>query len=174
MIENYKPCRRHDLLVEMTDKEIDDAIKHGAKMRRTSIAHGHKNKHGYEPSDNMALRVQCLGSLAEAVVRKALDIDAPLTSETFNVPDFPNNIQVRLIGRDRYGLRIYPRDADGWKTIGVVIPKGYEREPPYRIPGWILAGDAKRQEWLMDPHNRGYPMWAVPQKHLRDIRELKT
>ena len=66
-----------------------------------------------------------------------------LGSETFNVPDLPNDIQVRLIGVDHYGLRVYPQhdgkgDEPHWKVVGVVILKGEERKPPWRIPGWII------------------------------------
>lgn len=168
----YNPCHDHDLMVPLADIEIDDAIKHGVKMRHTSLERGHKDHKGFHPSDEMAMRIQCLGSLAEAVVRKGLRIDAPLTSETFNVPDFPGGIQVRSITCNHYGLRVYPVDPDDWKIIAVVIPKGSERISPYRIPGWILSKDGRRPEWQMDPNGRNSPMWAVPQEYLRDVREL--
>jgi hypothetical protein len=98
-------------------------------------------------------------------------------SGTYNVPDLLDDIQVRLIGVNHYGLRVYPQhdgkgDEPHWKVVGVVIERGDERKPPWRIPGWIYARDARRKEWLIDPHDRKAPMWAVPQEFLRDPMEL--
>jgi hypothetical protein len=144
-------------------------------MRKTSIARGHRDGAGgfghRPPTSEQAMRSQCLGSLTEAIVRKGLNIDAPLTHETFNVADLPGGIQVRCIGVEHYGLRVYARDDLNWKVVGVVVPKGMERVSPYRIPGWIYAGDAQRDEWLIAP-NDGPPMWAAPQAKLSDAREL--
>jgi hypothetical protein len=55
--------------------------------------------------------------------------------------------------------------------VGIVIPKGKEREA-YRIPGWILAKDAKQAEWKMNPYD-GRPMYCVPQDKLRPLSELR-
>lgn len=175
MSMQYVACHDRDLFVHLSAREIDDAIRHGAKMRRTSLARGHEDHKGYgfrPPTDEKALRTQCLGALCEAVIRASLCFEVPLSSETYNVADLPDQIQVRLIGEPHYGLRVYPQDEDHWKVVGVVIPRGLERVSPYRVPGWIEAYRAKwNDDWLIAPHG-GPALWAVPQQVLNDLRDI--
>jgi len=173
----YEACHANDWWTRPPADFIDQWIRRGVAMRKYSVVHGHKNKNNYEPTEEMAKRVQSLGALSEGAVAYGLGYPIELLSEVYNVPDLPNDIQVRLIGVDHYGLRVYPQhDGKGdklhWKIVGVVIERGQERKPPWRIPGWIYARDAQREEWSMDPHGRNAHMWAVPQKFLRDPREL--
>lgn len=168
----YEACHDNDVWVWLSDDEIDAAAKHGLTMRKVSVARGHNNHQGYNPNDALANRVQALGAVCEAAVIRALNIDAALTSEVYAVADLPGNIQVRLIGRDHYGLRVYPRDDDDWIVVEVVIPPGREREP-YRLPGCFWASAAKRPEWQIAPHGRP-PMYAVPQKELLSLSLLKA
>jgi hypothetical protein len=172
----YRPCHDYDLWVHLTDAEIDAAIQHGAKMRRTSKARKYrqgKGGFGHRPStDRERMRAQCLGALAEGIVLKACAPDAELTSETFNVADLPGDLQVRSITKEYYGLVVRPDDEPQWKVIGAVIPEGRERISPYRIPGWRNANDARQHpEWIIRPHG-GPPIWAVPQEELNDALEL--
>lgn len=167
----YEPYYLNDVVVTLTTDQINAAIKHGMKMRQYSVAMNHRNHKGYEPDNIKATRVQALGAVCEAAVCVALDIPVVLESEVYNVPDLPNGIQIRLIGAQHYGLRVYPADDDSWNVVGVVIPPGCERKP-YRIPGWFNVGQAKkRPEWSMAPHGRP-PMFVVPQKCLKPLQTL--
>jgi hypothetical protein len=69
-------------------------------------------------------------------------------------------------------LRVYDRDDDSRRVVGIVIEKGQERKP-YRIAGWINAKYAKKDIYKIDPLNRGRPVFAVPQEKLFHMNELK-
>ena len=169
----YSASHINSITVELTSQEIEQAVRHGMAMRKVSIQKQHKNHKGYNPDDKKAMRVQCLGALAEAIACKALEIPIALTNETFNVEDLPGGIQVRLIGAEHYGLRVYLKDDPNWKVIGVVIPPGKERSGSYRVAGWCLASEAQgKLEWEMAPCNRP-PMYCVPQNCLRSVSELR-
>ena len=116
---------------------------------------------GFRNGDDGGLRQQMLGALCERIAAKGLDVYWPESVDGFSDPDLSHEIEVRLIGADHYGLRVYPRTVDTRRVVGVVVPRGCERGP-YRLPGWIVAADAKRPEWQMAPHDRP-PMYAVPQ-----------
>ena len=170
----YTACHKHDEFAHLSPDEIDSAIRHGAKMRKTSVTHNHRNHKGYNPDDMKALRVQCLGSLSEAAASKVLGLPIVLTHEVYNVPDLPGKVQVRLIGCESYGLRVYPKDDPLWRVVGVVIPQGHERDGRYRVPGWCWAREALScPDWQMSPCGRP-PMFCVPQSELRPISTLRA
>src|SRR6516164_3911952 len=165
---DYAPHYRGSEYVWLTDPAIDLLARIGMEQRRVSIANGHRNKPGYDPDDMTAMRVQALATVCEGCGCAALNwpFDC-IQSQVYNVADLPGDIQVRLIGREWYGLRVYPGDLDHWRVVGVVIPPGLERQPA-RLPGWVYAGDARcHQEWVINPHQGRAPMIAVPQRYLR-------
>ena len=169
----YTACYANSEMVELTAEEIEYAVRHGVRMRKVSIQRNHKNHENYNPDDKKAMRVQCLGALAEACVFKALGLEIVLTSETFNVEDLPGGVQVRLIGADHYGLRVYPKDDPEWKVVGVVIPVGQERLGKYRIAGWCFAHEAQSNvDWQMAPCGRP-PMYCAPQSALHHPDSLR-
>lgn len=173
-LRDYEPFYGHSEYVKLTTEQIDYAIRHGLKMRKLSLAQGHHDfrAHRKNPlSEEQARRNQALGAVTELAARKHFGYPLRLISENFRDADLPDNVEVRLLGEDRFGLRVYPRTKDCRRVVGIVIPRGKEREP-YRIPGWILAKDAKRPEWCITP-NGDEPMWAVPQEHLLPLTELR-
>ena len=54
----YKACHDNNWWTRPPPDLIDWAIRKGASMRRYSLKHGHKNKNNYEPTEEMAKRVQ--------------------------------------------------------------------------------------------------------------------
>ena len=161
--------------VSLTAHEIRRACEIGRLLWEKSHADGRSDRDGYSGFTNggdAGLRQQMLGALAERVAAKGLGVYWPESIDGFSDPDLPHNIEVRLVGADHYGLRVYPRTPNTRRVVGVVIPKGHERGP-YRMPGWIVAADAKRDEWQMAPHGRP-PMFAVPQNDLRPMAWLQT
>ena len=172
----YRPHDGGNGWETLTDDEIDYACRTAMKMRELSIGRGHKDHRAEgtkEYDESVALRIQALGALGELVARKFLGYPMKLVTENFSKADLPDNIEVRLIGNNSYGLRIYPRTDDSRRVVGVVIEPGRERSPPWRIPGWIVAEDGKQERWSMSPCGRP-PMYAVPQEHLRPVSELKN
>lgn len=167
----YVASHRHDVFVSLTDAEYAEAVTHGRQIYALSQGRGWTDHHNFTRNGVDGERIQILGSIAERAVSKACGIEWTRWVNTFKAPDLHFNIEVRLIGRENYGLRVYPRDDDSRRVVGVVIERGMERKP-YRIPGWINALHGKRPEWLIDPLNQGHPVYAVPQSRLHSLDVL--
>ena len=169
MAVSYEPCHDHDEWVQLTDAEIKFACDRAREKYRND---GQHDKHGWEGWNRknngvrQGWRNQCLGAVTEHAAGKHLHI-YPLHgfNERFSQEsDLPFGIEVKLIGLDHYGLRVYPRVPDHFWVVGVVVLEGHEREP-YRLPGCFPAWAAKRSEWMKDPHGLP-PFYAVPQREL--------
>jgi hypothetical protein len=167
----YEACNDNDVFVSLTDEEYEEAKNFGKFMYEHSQKQGYRDYRKFVRKGVDGQRVQELGSIAERAVAKACGIEWTAWVDTFKKPDLHHNIEVRLIGVDRYGLRVYDRDHDTRRVVGIVIEKGKEREP-YRIPGWINAKYAKKDIYRMDPLGRGKPMYSVPQNKLRSLESL--
>jgi hypothetical protein len=172
--QDYKACHKNDEFIRVPDAVIDQCAMFGIAMRVESLRRGDRERCptiAVDQSELKARKIQALGAVCEGAGFLAMGWEIELKAQVYKVADLPGNIQVRLIGVDNYGLRIKPRDNPEWKVFGVVIPLGMERQP-YRLPGWIYAADAMREEWKMAPRG-GPPMWAVPQEFLRPNQELR-
>ena len=165
----YTACHAQDVWVQLTTDEIRYAVQVGRQMRQTSVTNGHAEK--ITVGEGMGERIQLLGAVAELAVAKALNIPWRDQDGRYKQADLLDDIEVKLIGVNHYGLRVYDTIPDHYRVVGVVIPRGKERDP-YRIPGWIQAGDAKRDRWLMRPFGIGLSFYAVPQSQLRPLKEL--
>jgi hypothetical protein len=171
----YRECHDASVWVEFTLFEWRSASLVGVWIWEASHSDGRSDRdswRGFTETPDAGKKQQALGSLAERIAAKALGIYWPSAFNNFAEADLPHNVEVRLIGVPHYGLRVYPRNDDSRRVIGVVIPRGEERALRYRVAGWILAGDAKREEWSLAPHGRP-PMFAVPQDQLRPVGELQ-
>jgi hypothetical protein len=169
----YVPRERGNVICDLTRYERERALEHGKILWERSHEDGRSDRDkwsGFTEGDQAGLRQQQLGALAERVVAKALSIYWPESLDGFSRPDLPHNIEARLIGVEHYGLRVYPRNPGSRRVVGVVIPRGHE-DGPYRIPGWILAENAKRPKWKIAPHGRP-PMYCVPQPDLWPLSDL--
>ena len=171
----YRPHYEGSEWVTLTDEEIDYAQRVGLEMRKLSLRHRHRDYRAEmdkEFSEKQAQKNQALGEVADLASRKYFGFSMTLVTENYQKADLPHNIEVRMIGYDRYGLRVYKKDDASRRVVGVVIPRGKERGP-YRLAGWIVAADARQDRWEMAPWG-GRPMYAVPQEHLRPMSELKN
>lgn len=160
--------------VTLTPPEIDAAFAAGKRIRIESEARGLKDRRDVLVKEEKvdAEKIQQLGALSEQIVGKYFGLYVSYAYNTFRTADLPFNIEVRTIGREHFGLRVYAKDDDSRRVVGVVIPPGMERGPKYRIAGWIVAGDAKKHwEWTQNPYNAG-EFFGVPQASLRHIKEL--
>lgn len=171
--QQYKPCHENDVWTELTSEEIQAAEDVGREMYRVSQERGDRDFRTFKRNGVDGERVQIIGSLAERVAAKALGVEWTGWIDRFRQSDLHFNIEVRLIGDERYGLRVYPKDDDSRRVMGVVIPKGQEAGP-YRIPGWINAIHGKKEHWLADPLGRGHPVYLVPQDRLHHLAKLKN
>jgi hypothetical protein len=170
----YTACHAHDEFHGLTDPEFEEAWNFGEYLWTHSQGNL-KDKHPGEGS----LRIQQLGSVSERIGFKCFGFPWLPGVDTFKGPDLPGNIEVRLIGVDYYGLRVYgpqagtKEDHDSRRVMGVIMPKGQERKPA-RLPGWILARDAKALNplWIQNPNNK-IPFYGVHQAFLRPLSELR-
>ena len=153
----------------LTDIEYDAAIRYGVKLWRRSQELGFADK---VSDPEKSRRMQELQMLTELAVAKYLGLAWNHEGFSFKNADLAHNIEVRTIGVEYYALRVYPNDRDHMRVVGVVCPKGKERDP-YALPGWIGATEARNIGILIDPNGRGQPFYAIPQKSLRPMRELR-
>ena len=169
---DYKPSHKNDIFVELNFSEYQEAMDFGSELYKHSQKCNLRDHRTFVRNGVNGERVQQLGALAESAVSKALGVRWLKGVDTFKKEDLPHNIEVRLIGKENYGLRVYDRDDDSRRVVGIVIEKGQERKP-YRIAGWINAKYAKKDIYKIDPLNRGRPVFAVPQEKLFHMNELK-
>jgi hypothetical protein len=170
----YEPHYASSSWTHMTTLEVELAITAGARIWEMSQRDEREDRwQRYTDNKDMGRRIQMLGAIAERAVAKAMRMYWPSDYDTFAKPDLDNDVEARLVGREHYGLRVYPRTPDEARVVGCVIPPGQEYSLRYRIPGWYLAADAKQHpEWIVNCHHRP-PMFCVPQRFLRQLPELR-
>jgi hypothetical protein len=167
----YKAFYKNSVYVQLDPVEIYVAAACGRKTWKESQDGKHHEYFQQKEDGPTGEMIQMLGDLAVWSVAKYLD-RYPMGFRTYKGPDLSGNIEVRLIGVEWYGLRVYTKDIERSKlVVGVVIPKGKERMP-HRIAGWIPAAEAGREEWIMNPGDRERPFYGVPQSELRHINTL--
>lgn len=172
----YRACYRvTDVSVSLTPEEIFEATEHGKALYAHSqmqALHGKmRDKRSFTTDDVDGERAQIIGAIAEMAGAKAAGVAWPKHIDNFKGADLPHNIEVRLIGRQDFGLRVYKSDIDSRRVLGIIMPRG-EEHLPCRVPGWINAVYGKRPEWLADPGGRQQPVYLVPQERLRPISLL--
>lgn len=163
--------------VLLTPEEIGYAIEQARRKYRRNSQRDRHDWAGWNRDNNgtrQGWRNQCLGAVAEQAIGKLLDVYVPHGVDEFaGKSDLPFALEVKLIGRAHYGLRVTPGIPEHFRVVGVVIEEGKERET-YRVPGWYYAWQAREvPEWQMAPHGRP-PMWCVPQGALNPIGLLRA
>lgn len=169
----YHACHIHDEWCELSDEEYAECFERGAEIYYSSQERNLKDNRNFTRNGVTGLRAQQLGEVSARAIAKALGLPWTNSMDTFKGADLPCKIECRLIGRDRYGLRVYETDKDWKRVVGCIIEPGREREP-YRLPGWINAKHGKKTEWLDDPLNRGRPAFFVPQDKLHGLDVLRA
>jgi hypothetical protein len=171
MIPTYKACYLRSYYVTLTDAEYLEAFQRGEAIYESSQRRNLRDHRAFVRKGIDGRRVQAIGEVAVRAVAKLLGLEWLDSMDTFKGADLHHNIEVRLIGREWYGLRVYDRDDNSRCVVGCVIEQGKEREA-YRVPGWIKAKEGKKREWLADPLERHHPVYLVPQDYLLSLDEL--
>lgn len=172
----YKIDHARSEWVTLTDEEIDYAQRCGVFVRKRAKARGYRDypNEGDGPKDfsqQKALEDQVRGYIAELAARSYFGYPMEIDTESYEGSDLPDNIEVKAMTVDWYGLRIPSRMDDSRRVVGVWMEEGKERGP-YRVCGWYNAGDGKREEWARLKVG-GKTMYAVPQLELRPLSQLK-
>jgi hypothetical protein len=114
------------------------------------------------------LEEEVVGACGEIAVGKYTDKWFVPSVNTFHrVPDCLNDVEVRATAHFKNGHLIV-RDNDAEDRRFVLALVDGQR---VRLAGWLYGHEAKRSEWVQDPHNQR-PSWFVPQSALRGMDEL--
>lgn len=171
----YQPCYVHDEHQDLEHTEYWHAFNRGVAISRYSKRHNMHDKRASDQYVNGVYvdgdRVHGLGEVSACAIAKHFSLEFINSLNSFKNADLPHNIEARLIGNNRYGLRVKIDDVDSRRVVGCVIPPGKERQT-YRLPGWIIAKDGKQARWLRDPKDQKKPIFLVPQCKLRPLSEL--
>jgi hypothetical protein len=152
--------------ITLTWTEAAMASDIGRLRRLTSIKNGVVDKAAaYSPGWSEDLE----GACAEFALAKHLNIHWDGSINTFKSRPDVGSLEVRVTSYPNGRLIVRPRDADDATyvlLIGIC--------PTYRLMGCIRGFDAKRNEWLTAPDNKGRPeAYFVPQNALSPIRSLR-
>lgn len=112
------------------------------------------------------VREEVVGACGEMALCKAMNWFFSPTVNTFhNTADVYDRWEVRATERSDGSLIV--RDNDNEERWYVLVTG----DPPVMtIRGYILGADARRDEWLRNPHGHR-PAWFVPQSALKKLKE---
>lgn len=149
--------------------ELTLAAKVGTARNAYAIANGLTPQLGREPHwDRLPWDAHIEGAAAELLVAKTLDRywDAYVGPPKGRIGDV-GLIEVRATRIPNGNLIVRGKDRDDAVVVLVV-----GRCPNMDVVGWVLAGDAKREDYQGEPDDFGRPTWWVPQTGLRPIADL--
>lgn len=152
-------------MVELTLPEVLAAATVGMNRHVAALKRKLPDRHG---RGGLGWNDHVEGACGEMAVAKALGVFWSASLNTFKSGgDIGNRIQVRTRSKDYYELIV--RDDDDPDHI-FILATGLS--PVFKIHGWILGRDARRDEWRQT-HGGREAAWFVPQSSLSDISTLK-
>ncbi len=110
--------------------------------------------------------IHILGALGECAFAKATGRYWSGGVNTFHGADIGRRLQVRTRSKHEYDLIVRADDAD--EDVFVLVTGSQDR---FLVHGWVLGGEAKREEWIAN-HGNYSPAWFVPSSALNPISEL--
>lgn len=143
--------------VSLTPAEILSAAHTGIMRQTQNLKRNRKPAYGATNATDWQWHVE--GALGECAVAKALGLYWTGNLGNLRATDV-GRYQVRTRSRHDYDLILHPEDPDDDVYFLVTGLNGR-----YRIHGWILGRDGKRDEYWSDPAG-GRPAYFVPQAAL--------
>lgn len=143
--------------VALAGHEIMLAAVAGTMRQIENIKRNRAPAYGAGASNDWQLHIE--GALGEFALAKYLNLRWDGKGK-LRAPDV-GEVDCRTRSRADYDLIIHPDDPDDrvfWLIIGA--------NGMYRVLGWILGRDGKREEWWADPSGKGRPAFFVPQSAL--------
>lgn len=147
--------------VPLTPWEYKAAVDLAVTRMAVSIDQGTKDI-AHESRDWFErLRVDVLGACGEIAVAKAVNkFWSPSVNTMHRIADVGTNIEVRATDRENGSLIIRGNDdEDRWYFLVTGEP------PEMVVRGYIRGADARRDEWVRNPHGHR-TAWFVPQSAL--------
>lgn len=148
--------------VTLTAREFAMAVDVGMQRLVASTEAGHNHASTYQRTFLKRLEEETVGACGEIAFSKAFGhYWSPSVNTFHNVADVGRDIEVRATRRDDGSLIVRNNDADDrWFVLVTGEP------PVMTIRGRILGEDAKKPEYLRDPHGHR-KAWFVPQEDLQ-------
>ena len=147
--------------------EVLMAAEVGIRRRVASMRRNNYGEWDYFNSANLdAWHVDIEGAIAELAFARSINAYWDGSVNTGKAADVAG-YQVRYTHHKNGSLVIRERDPDCDEYVLVI-----GRHPVYFIHGKIMGGDAKKPEFLRDPHGRNQPAWFVPQEKLIEVRQF--
>lgn len=149
--------------VELTWYELNFCAHVGVR-RFTDAMREKGGKNRWRPYDNGDGWVHHIeGAAGEMAVAKFLGVYWSASIGTYRHGGDVGVWQVRTRLKPHYQLLVRPKDPDG---VRFFLVRGVS--PVFTIVGWMMGGEAKREEWL---HEHGGPPAAyfVPDEHLHPL-----
>lgn len=143
--------------VNLAGHEIMLAAVAGAMRQIENIKRNREPAYGAGVSNDWQLHIE--GVLGEYALAKYLGVRWDGKGK-LRAPDV-GEVDCRTRSRAGYDMIIHPEDPDDrvfWLVLG--------NNGHYRVAGWILGRDGKRQEWWKDPTGKGRHAYFVPQSAL--------
>jgi hypothetical protein len=121
----------------------------------------------YERSRIDRLTEEMTGAAGELAVGKWSNTFFVPSVNTFHrVPDCLKDVEVRSTRLLGGCLIVRGNDADDRRYVLAIV-----NGDQILLAGWLYGHEAKRDEWIRDPHNQR-PAWFAPQESLRGMDEL--
>lgn len=155
------------ITVELTIPEMSMALN-AAWLRIVASAQQRLNhKTTYDRPMSKRIQEEFVGACGEIAVGKAANkFFVPSVNTYHRVPDCLSDCEVRSTDREDGALIVRDNDSDERKFI-LAVAVG----ETVRLVGWLTGRDAKKQEWVKNPHG-WRQSWFVPQSALRPIEEV--
>lgn len=178
MTEKRRPWYRavsHEW-VQLEEWEAREAWERGKTLRDDALRDGRHDKPGLKEPE----RKQSLGTLGERGIAKLLGLYSKNESLVFRKPDLEHDIEAKIIGDTKWGLRVDPTYPLDLRIVGIVIPKGNDPRGcapgPWSVPGWCFVRDALELAtvWDLRIPAPGPLMLAMPQYELRSLDGLRA
>ena len=154
--------------IELTLPEFGQAVTTAWMRIMASAMQRLNHATTYQRTLVKRLEEEVVGACGEIAVGKYADKWFVPSVNTFHrVPDCLQDVEVRATAHFDTG-RLIVRDNDSNdRRYVLALVEGQK----VRLAGWIYGHEAKRSEWVQDPHGQR-PAWFVPQGALRAMDEL--
>lgn len=149
--------------VTLTLEECKIAYATAIDRQADAMRRGLRGKHGADDDLELSIGLHLTGAAGEIAVAKALGVYWAPSVGTFKAPDLGSNVQVRTRTNDSHDLIVRSDDSSSDYFVLVI-----GRLPVFRIVGWILGADAKREQWVQ-MHGGRPPAYFIPQSELTPI-----
>lgn len=150
--------------ITLTKVEVEIGVRIGVMRHLNALREGRKDAHGLN-GDPWEFHIQ--GACAEMASYKAIKYYwSPTIDVRKELGGDGGPYEVRRRSHQKHDHLIRPDDLVDPPHI---LACG--SLPKFRVVGWILGKDARRDEWWHDYGNRGFAWWP-PQADLHDLAEL--